>query len=109
MPAPRDFSADSVMVDTRLALRLTAMWAGRFTRVFGAAEFGISRPMAEVHVRRIWDRVQDRVLGSLRQMRWFEFMEEVPVVDAIVQAYEFVDQARIEFSAEDDQLPPPLA
>ena len=109
LPPPRDFSAEPVAVDALLALRLLVMWDERLTRSFRATEFGITRPMDTVQVKRIWDRVRDRVLGVPHQMNWVMFMKEAPIVFAVLRGYEIMDQARIERSAKDGHMLPLLA
>ena len=84
---PRDFFADSIEVDVRLALRLVVMWEERLTHSYGSAELGITQPMAVEVVRSIWVRVQDRVLGDSHQMAWSPFGDEEPTDDVVIRAY----------------------
>ena len=71
------------------------MWQERLTHSYEGTELGIAHPMAAAVVRSIWVRVHDRVLGAPYQIAWLPFGGEEQTEDAMVQAYQDFDWARI--------------
>lgn len=87
------FSSTTFSVTPRLDATLRGFWITRYTRQFHSAECGITSLMRADIVLSIWARIRGCIEHDPKQMRWFQYFDDMVSDQMVMSSYHVLEEA----------------